>query len=59
MKGSWFTSFNGPWKLVQYIEGFTTTAHFACELRLKAESKMAKYHGTTGRIRLLHDILLN
>lgn len=39
IKGSWFTSFNGPWKLVMTVGGFTRTAHVACEHKLKLMSK--------------------
>ena len=42
-KGSWFTSFNGPWKLVQHVSGFKSSAQVAIEFRLKKDSKEPKW----------------
>ena len=58
IKGSWFTSFNGPWKLVMMISGFSKTAHVACEHWLKIMSKESKYNGTGGRVKAFAESML-
>lgn len=37
--GSWFTCFNGPWKMAMHICGFKDTCFRQCESRLKTMSK--------------------
>ena len=48
--GSWFTSFNGPWKMVCNITGFNLTGFRACELKLKSIMPKSKYTGASGKI---------
>jgi predicted GIY-YIG superfamily endonuclease len=48
--GSWFTSFNGPWKMICNITGFNLTGFRACELKLKSIMPKSKYTGASGKI---------
>lgn len=43
--GSWFTSFNGPWRMILHITGFIDTGFRACELKLKSIVPKSKFKG--------------
>ena len=48
--GSWFTSFNGPWRMICHITGFVDTGFRACELKLKSIEPKSRYKGATGKL---------
>jgi predicted GIY-YIG superfamily endonuclease len=48
--GSWYTSFNGPWRMILNITGFVETGFRACELKLKTIVPKSKYKGASGKV---------
>lgn len=59
LKGSWFTCFNGPWRLCFHITGFVATSQQSCEHKLKMMGKLKTFRGTSGRVKACAFLLEN